>query len=538
LRQVETPGPPRASLQFKPSAEIRAGVAPKDRNDPANLTFSPFDVRRSPAPPLVESGAIRLDLLSDAVRPARTLNAAPTEISDLAYDARAVTPGALFVCVPGLKADGHDFAPEAVAKGAAALIVARPLHLGVPQLLVADVREAMALAADAFFGQPTRELEVVGATGTNGKTTTVFLLFSILAAAGRRPGLLGTIENRIGGERRAAIRTTAEAIDLQRTLREMLDAGDRTCALEATSHGSELKRLLGVRFRALVFTNLSQDHLDFHGTMESYFDAKRRLFIAPDPEGERPRAVINVGDPHGRELADELRALGEDPVEFSLADATGLEIGAAGSSFTAGGLSLRTRLRGRFNVENVLGAVAAARVLELPDEAIVTGVEHLAGVPGRFEAVDGGQPFAVLVDYAHTPEALTNVLSEARALASGRLVCVFGCGGDRDRGKRPRMGEVARRLADEVIVTSDNPRSEDPEAIIAEIAAGIDGPVTLEPDRAAAIALALERAGAGDVVVIAGKGHEQGQEFRERTLPFDDREVARDVLRRLAAAAA
>jgi UDP-N-acetylmuramoyl-L-alanyl-D-glutamate--2,6-diaminopimelate ligase len=472
------------------------------------------------------------------VRPARTLNAAPTEISDLVYDARAVTPGALFVCVPGFKADGHDFAPDAVAKGAAALIVARPLDLPVPQLLVADVREAMALAADAFFDHPTRELDVVGVTGTNGKTTTAFLLFSILAAAGRRPGLLGTIENRIGGERRPAVRTTAESIDLQRTLREMLDAGDRTCALEATSHGSELKRLLGVRFRTLVFTNLSQDHLDLHGTMESYFDAKRRLFTAPDPEGKRPQAVINVGDAHGRTLADEVRALGENLVEFSLADADALEITAAGSSFTAHGLPLRTRLRGRFNVENVLAAVAAARALDVPDEAIVTGVEHLVGVPGRFEAVDEGQPFTVLVDYAHTPEALANVLSEARALTSGRLMCVFGCGGDRDRGKRPLMGAVAGRLADDVIVTSDNPRSEEPEAIIAEIVAGIDCAVEIEPDRAAAIGLALERAGAGDVVVIAGKGHEQGQEFRERTIPFDDREVARDVLRRLAAAAA
>jgi UDP-N-acetylmuramoyl-L-alanyl-D-glutamate--2,6-diaminopimelate ligase len=486
---------------------------------------------------LVESRVIELDLLSSAVRPERTLNPAPAEVTDLAYDARRVTPGALFVCVPGLKADGHDFAPQAVAGGAIALIVERPLDLPVPQLVVADAREAMALAADTFFGRPTHELEIAGVTGTNGKTTTAFLLFSILAAASRRPGLLGTIENRIGGERRAATRTTAEAIDLQRTFREMLDAGDKSCAIEATSHGSALKRLLGVRFRALVFTNLSQDHLDFHETMTGYFDAKRRLFTEPDLDGNRPPAAINVGDEHGRQLADELRALGEDPVEFSLSDAADLEVTGAGSSFAYEGLELTTRLRGRFNVENVLGAVAAARLLGIENDAIMRGVGHLAGVPGRFEAVDEGQPFTVLVDYAHKPGALESVLEEARVLATGRLFCVLGCGGDRDRGKRPLMGEIASRLADITIVTSDNPRSEDPQAIITEILAGVTGAVEVEPDRASAIAKALEEAREGDVVVIAGKGHEQGQEFAERTIPFDDREVARDALKRLQAAA-
>jgi UDP-N-acetylmuramoyl-L-alanyl-D-glutamate--2,6-diaminopimelate ligase len=487
--------------------------------------------------PLLESRAIDLDRLSQAVRPERTLNPARVEIADLAYDARRVTPGALFVCVPGHKADGHDFAPDAVANGAAALIVERQLELPVPQLLVGDAREAMALASDEFFGHPTRELEVAGVTGTNGKTTTAFLLFSILAAAGRRPGLLGTIENRIGGERRAATRTTGEAIDLQRTFREMLDAGDRSVALEATSHGSTLKRLLGVRFRVLVFTNLSQDHLDFHGTMEEYFDAKRRLFTEPDLDGGRPPAAINVGDEHGRRLAEELRALGEAPVEFSLADAAGLEISASGSTFAYAGLDLRTRLRGRFNVENVLGAVAAARLLGIEDDAIAAGVAHLAGVPGRFEAVDEGQPFVVLVDYSHTPDALESLLTEARTLAAGRLICVFGCGGDRDRGKRPLMGEIASRLADLAIVTSDNPRSEDPNAIIEEILAGGARPVEVEADRAAAIGLALAEAREGDVVVIAGKGHEQGQEFADRTIPFDDRDVSREALRRLQAAA-
>jgi UDP-N-acetylmuramoyl-L-alanyl-D-glutamate--2,6-diaminopimelate ligase len=486
---------------------------------------------------LVESRPIELKVLAQAMRATRVVHPAPVDVTDLAYDARRVTPGALFVCVPGLKADGHEFASDAVGNGAAALVVERELDLPVPQAVVNDAREAMALAADAFFLHPTRELQVAGVTGTNGKTTTAFLLFAILAAAGRRPGLLGTIENRVGGERRAAVRTTSEAIDVQRLLREMLDAGDRTCAMEATSHGSALKRLLGIRFGVLVFTNLSQDHLDFHETLENYYDAKRRLFTEPDVDGNRPPAVVNVDDEHGTRLADELRELGETPVTFSLEDAEGLDVNAQGARFGVDGIAIDTRLRGRFNVENILGAVKAARVLGIEPEAIAAGVAHVTGVPGRFEAVDEGQPFTVLVDYAHTPEALENVLTEAREITSGRLVCVFGCGGDRDRGKRPLMGEVVSRLADTVVVTSDNPRSEDPQEIIEEILSGVTGETDVEPDRETAIVAALERAEEGDVVVIAGKGHEQGQEFADRMIPFDDREVARDALRRLAARA-
>ena len=489
-----------------------------------------------------ETPNIALETLATAGGATGTRNPAHVAVVDLAYDARAVRPGSLFVCVPGSRADGHDFAADAVTRGAAALIVERPLDLQVPQLVVSDARLAMALAADAFFGRPTRELEVAGVTGTNGKTTTAFVLYSILAAAGRRPGLLGTVEMRIGGERRPVTRTTPEAIDLQRTFRELLDAGDRSCAMEASSHASELKRLVGTRFRALVFTNLSQDHLDFHGTLEAYFDAKRKLFVEPDVDGNRPPAAVNVGDPHGRRLAGELRGLGAQLVTFGLVDdadvrAEDLELTPSSTSLRAAGLSLRPKLRGRFNVENVLAAVAASRLLGIGDDAIVKGVERVAGVPGRFEAVDEGQPFAVLVDYAHTPEALENVLAEARRLTPARLLCVFGCGGDRDRAKRPLMGEVVSRLADRAIVTSDNPRSEEPRAIIDEILAGMDGEEEIEPDRAAAIARAIEEAEEGDVVVIAGKGHEQGQEFRDGTIPFDDREVARDALRRLGAAA-
>jgi UDP-N-acetylmuramoyl-L-alanyl-D-glutamate--2,6-diaminopimelate ligase len=469
-----------------------------------------------------------------ALAPVDVLGRAPVEIADLAYDARDATAGSLFFCVPGSRADGHEFAAEAVANGAVALVVERSLELDVPQLVVENARRAMGVAADEFFERPTEELELGGVTGTNGKTTTAFLLYSILAAGGRRPGLLGTIESRVGGERRPALRTTPEAIDLQRSFREMLDGGDRSCAMEATSHGSELGRLDRVRFSALVFTNLTQDHLDFHGTIERYFDAKRRLFTE-----ERPPAAVNVGDPYGRQLAEELQ--GHDRlVTFGFADDAdlrpeGLDLGPRGARFTAGGLELETRLRGRFNVENVLGAVAAARLLGIEDEAIARGVKELRGVPGRFEAVDEGQPFAVLVDYAHTPDSLENVLRTARGLAQHRLICVFGCGGDRDRGKRPLMGRIASELADVAIVTSDNPRSEEPDAIIGEIVAGASGGVEIEPDRREAIARAIGAASEGDVVVIAGKGHEQGQQFTDHTVPFDDRDVAREALRRLGA---
>jgi UDP-N-acetylmuramoyl-L-alanyl-D-glutamate--2,6-diaminopimelate ligase len=481
---------------------------------------------------------MNLERVIAALAPTDVVQRAPVEIFDLAYDTRAVGPGALFFCVPGERHDGHAFARDAVERGAVALVVERVLELDVPQLVVPDARRAMAHASVVFFDDPTQELEIAGVTGTNGKTTTTFLLHSILAAAGRRPGLLGTIESRIGGEPRPAIRTTPEAIDLQRAFREMLDAGNLSCALEATSHGSELGRLDGVRFSALAFTNLGQDHLDFHGTFERYFEAKRRLFV----EGERPPAAVNVGDHYGRRLAEELRALGHQPLlAFGMPDDADirpeqLELDSGGARLRAGGIELRTKLHGRFNVENVLAAVAVSRLLGLENDAIAAGVEALEGVPGRFEAVDAGQSFAVVVDYSHKPDALENVLRTAREFARNRVICVFGCGGDRDRAKRPLMGRIASELADIAIVTSDNPRSEDPGAIIAEVVAGAEGSLEVEPDRATAIGRALALAQEGDVVVIAGKGHEQGQEFAGRVIPFDDREVAREALRRLGAA--
>ena len=424
--------------------------------------------------PAVEWCSVNLDDLTRVLAASESTARGAVEVTDLAYDARRVTPGAVFFCVPGSRADGHDFAAEAVAAGAVALVVERPLELDVPQLVVEDARASMAIAADVFFGEPTRALEVAGVTGTNGKTTTTFLLRSVLAAAGRSPGLVGTVDWVVGGEVRPAPHTTPEAIDLQRLFREMLDAGDRSVAVEASSHGSALHRLDRVRFDALVFTNLSQDHLDLHGTMEEYYQAKRRLFTGAQP----PPAAVNVGDEHGRRLALELVESRRAPlITFGLTDAAeirpeGLEMGASGSRFRAGGIEIETPLRGRFNVENVLGVIAAGVLLDIDDDELAAGIRDMPGIPGRFEAVDEGQPFAVIVDYAHTPDSLDIVLQAARELGSGRLICVFGAGGDRDRGKRPVMGAVAVQRADHVIVTSDNPRSEDPLAIIQDILQG------------------------------------------------------------------
>jgi UDP-N-acetylmuramoyl-L-alanyl-D-glutamate--2,6-diaminopimelate ligase len=449
------------------------------------------------------------------------------EIGGLAYDNRAVEPGTLFFCVPGFTRDGHDFASDAVARGAAALVVARPVDAGVPEVQVEDVRAAMATAAARFHGDPTAALPVVGVTGTNGKTTTAFLVRALLEAAGRQCGLLGTVTSVVAGEERPTVRTTPEAIDLQRTFREMLDGGDRACAMEISSHALELRRADGIHVAAAVFTNLTQDHLDFHPTMEDYFQAKRRLFASPLTQAR----VVNVDDPYGRRLADEF----PDAVTFGTGAsyrAVDVETGFAGTDCRFetpdGTFDVHVPLPGMFNVANALGAWAAVRALGVE----VTALPPAVRVPGRFEPVDEGQPFAVLVDYAHTPDSLENVLLAARELASGRVIAVFGAGGDRDRGKRPLMGEIGARLADVALVTSDNPRSEDPEAIIGEILAGAGREVDHDVDRRRSIHRAVALAEPGDVVVIAGKGHEQGQEFEGgRKEPFDDVTVAREALR-------
>jgi UDP-N-acetylmuramoyl-L-alanyl-D-glutamate--2,6-diaminopimelate ligase len=476
---------------------------------------------------------VDLDALIRGLAPSEVAGGKPVEIGDLAYDTRRVSAGALFFCVRGERVDGHDLAWEAIERGAVALVVERQLDVDVPQLVVPSVRESMAVAADVFFGEPTKELELAGVTGTNGKTTTAFLLRAILDAAGRRPGLVGTVEWRVGGERRPAPFTTPEAIDLQRLFREMLDAGDRSAAVEASSHGAALGRLDRVRFDALVFTNLSQDHLDLHGTMQDYFQAKRKLFTRAQP----PPAAVNVGTAWGRQLADGLRDLHRAPLmTFGLGEDAeirpeGLEVTRDGSVFRAGGIEIETPLRGLFNVENALGAVAAGLLLDLDEQAIAEGIVGVTEVAGRFEAIDEGQPFAVVVDYAHTPDSLATVLEAARGLGPGRVIVVFGAGGDRDRGKRPLMGRVAAELADVKIVTSDNPRSEAPLAIIQDVLQGTGVDVEIDPDRRSAIARARQLAEEGDVVVIAGKGHEQGQDVAGVVTPFDDREVAREALR-------
>jgi UDP-N-acetylmuramoyl-L-alanyl-D-glutamate--2,6-diaminopimelate ligase len=466
-------------------------------------------------------------------------NGAPeVEVSGLSYSTESVAKGTLFFCVPGFRRDGHEFAPQAVERGAVALVCERPLALGIPEVVVDDVRRAMGPVAARFYGDPTAELDVVGITGTNGKTTTAFLVRHLLEAAGVQAGLLGTVKRVVGGVEEEVERTTPEAIDLQETFRRMVEGGDRACAMEVSSHALELGRVAGIRFACRVFTNLSQDHLDFHETMDAYFAAKRRLFEEPGA------SVVNVDDEYGRRIAAEL---GEQAITFAVereADyrAREIDFDLTGSTFTCdtpdGSVAMRSPLPGLFNVQNVLGAVAAVRTLGVGLDAIPAALESFGRVPGRFEPVDEGQDFGVLVDYAHTPDSLENVLRAAREVTRGRVHVVFGAGGDRDRGKRPLMGEVAARLADRVVVTSDNPRSEDPEAIVDQVMEGTGGEAEREVDRRRAITRALGKAGAGDVVVIAGKGHEQGQEFEDgRKEPFDDVEVAREALReRLGAA--
>jgi UDP-N-acetylmuramoyl-L-alanyl-D-glutamate--2,6-diaminopimelate ligase len=497
---------------------------------------------------------MRVDELVAGTDGARIAGDGSVEVGDLAYDSRKAGPGTLFFCVPGETVDGHDFAPQVVEAGASALVVERELAVAVPQVVVADARAAMAPLAARFYGDPTAELRVVGVTGTNGKTTTAFLIREILEGAGVSCGLLGTVKQVVGGMEEAVERTTPEAIDLQATFRRMLAGGDRACAMEVSSHAMSLHRADAIHFEVALFTNLTQDHLDFHGDMEDYFLAKRKLF-----EAGPATAIVNVDDPYGRRLAEEF-----DCVTFSAegADADyiarGVSFDASGASFTVsrrtpgskgpkpthivgdrpvgGEIEVRTGLPGHFNVANALGAFAVAEVMGVAAEDAAAGLARAGRVPGRFEPIDEGQGFTVLVDYAHTPDSLENVLRAARRLTEGRLISVFGAGGDRDRDKRPKMGRAGAELSDLAIVTSDNPRSEDPEAIVAEVVAGTEGSgeVEVEVERRAAIALALAQARPGDTVVIAGKGHEQGQEFAGgQKIPFDDREVAREELRKL-----
>ena len=439
-------------------------------------------------------------------------------ITGLAHDSRAVKPGDLFFCVPGADHDGHQFAADAIDRGAAGLVVERPLGLGHPEVETASVRQAMGPMSSTFYGHPSRSMTVVGVTGTNGKTTVTSLLGSVLAAAGLRTEVLGTL---------TGTRTTPESLDLQRQLACWRSAGVDAVAMEVSSHALNQYRVDGVRFDAAVFTNLTPEHLDYHDTADEYFAAKARLF-APDLAD---RAVVNRGDEHGARLASESRipTVGYDPESLPV------QLRSRGMVLRWRGQDVHLSLIGRFNAANALAAAETALLLGAGVPEVVGGLESATPVPGRFEVVESDRPFTVVVDYAHTPDGLAQALAAARELVagSGCLRVVFGCGGDRDRGKRPLMGRAAAAMADQVMVTSDNPRSEDPEAIIADILSGVpknsDG-ISTQLDRRAAIAQCLANASDGDVVVVAGKGHETTQVIVDQEVPFDDRVVARELL--------
>ena len=481
---------------------------------------------------------MRLDQIVEGVESAQLAGDANLEISGIAYDSRKVEPGWLFFCVTGMESDGHDFAATAVAAGAVALVCERPTGLDVTEVIVPDTRAAMARIAAAFNDYPTRDLKVAGITGTNGKTTTAFLLHDVLEGAGIHSGLMGTVKQVVGGVEEPVERTTPESVELQAAFRRMEQSGDEACVMEASSHALVLKRCEAIEFDLAIFTNLTQDHLDFHADMEDYFAAKRLLFAF-----EPGASVVNIDDEYGQRLAAEFDAITYS-AEGAAADysASDIAFDAGGAEFSVesehGTMAVRTGLPGRFNVANALAALAGAIELGVDPADAVAALSAAGRVPGRFEPIDEGQAFAVLVDYAHTPDSVENALRAARDITPGRLIAVIGAGGDRDRAKRPLMGQAGSELADHTVVTSDNPRSEQPEAIIDDILEGIEdrSEVTVEVDRSEAIQLAVKMAEPGDTVVIAGKGHEQGQEFSDgRKIPFDDRDVARTHLRDLAA---
>ncbi len=512
------------------------------------------------------------------------------EVTGVRYDSRAVEPGDAFFCVRGFVHDGHDFAAEALARGARVVVVegqaglervravagaatasggaatasggATPGSGAAVIVAVASVRHAMGLAAAAFFGQPSSRLRVIGVTGTNGKTTTTHLVREILVAQGRPCGLIGTVHSIVGGKSLPAVRTTPEAFDLQSLAADMVRAGDACLSLEVGSHALSLERTVGFEFDLAVFTNLTQDHLDFHGTMEEYFRAKAALFESlgrsrgAEAKAGRKAAILNADDPYGRRLAGltaapvttygltsedaDLRAtdLSFEPRRTGFTLTAREALGGAAPGMAGFQERAELSLTGRHNVANALAAVAVALVEGVSPRAVVASLSSLRGAAGRFERVDAGQDFTVVVDYAHTPDGLENVLRAARALRPRRVITVFGCGGDRDRTKRPLMGEKVANLSDLCVVTSDNPRSERPEAIIDDIRPGLERAgrkegtgYVAEPDRAKAIALAVQTAGPGDLVLVTGKGHETYQIFADRTIHFDDREVLGEAIR-------
>ncbi len=484
---------------------------------------------------------MKLGDLAKAHPGAKLHGPAELEILGLSYDSRLVQRGHLFAAMSGVKQDGLEFVKSAKRKGAVAILTDRTPPVDIPWIEASNPRAALADLAASFFGRPAEALALAGVTGTNGKTTTAFLIDAALRANGRTTGLLGTVETRIAGRPKSATLTTPESLDLQALLREMVDEGVTHATLEVSSHALVQDRVRGLAFRAAVFTNLTRDHLDFHGGFEPYFEAKKLLFTRHlHPEGQ---AVVNIDDDHGAILARLLggprcRTFGINSEAHIRPE--GLEVSLDGVRFECvtpdGSAPVHSPLVGLFNVSNLLGAIGALMALGLSAVEAARGVSSLEGVPGRMERVDGGQAFTVIVDYAHTDDALRNLLDTIRSLGPKRVITVFGCGGDRDRSKRPLMGSVAAQRSDLVIATSDNPRSEPPQGILDEIAQGFKNhatPFKLIVDRREAIETALRAAGPGDLVAIAGKGHEATQTIRERKLPFDDRLVAREILKRL-----
>jgi UDP-N-acetylmuramoyl-L-alanyl-D-glutamate--2,6-diaminopimelate ligase len=480
------------------------------------------------------------------------------EVLDIAHDSRKVKPGSLFVAVRGFHSDGHQFIPQAVQQGAVAVVTEHEspaaADSGTPQIIVEDSRRALALLADAFYGHPSRRLALVGITGTNGKTTTTYLVKSIIEAAGQTTGLIGTIDYRVGEKVYPAPNTTPESLDLQRLLAEMAGLGATYCVMEVSSHALELGRTLGCAFSAAAFTNLTQDHLDFHETMDAYFRSKLLLFTGLSSS---QYAVINLDDARS---ADIIGATKANVITTGMTDradvhpAGTIQHGIRGLTFEAatpsGTVSLESPLVGRHNICNILTAIGIGTALGFGSDVIARGIKNMKAVPGRMEKVDEGQPFGVVVDYAHTEDALVRLLEAVREIAEKRVVTVFGCGGDRDRTKRPKMGAAAIAGSDVVIVTSDNPRTEEPLSIIREVESGMTGgmkmprvdaapqavsgktPYHVIPDRQVAVAAAIGMAQPGDVVVLAGKGHEDYQIIGSTKIHFDDREVARAEIRK------
>lgn len=473
-----------------------------------------------------------------------TLGDLAVEITGVTYDSRKVQPGSLFVCIEGFTTDGHKYIFQAMEKGAAAIVIQKdlPIPEQVAVIRVKNSRLALAQAAANFFDNPADSINVIGVTGTNGKTTTTYLLSDVLEYIGDKTGVIGTIHNRIGDEVFPSEHTTPESSDLQLLLSQMKSAGVNDVAMEVSSHALSLERIATIKFSGAIFTNLTQDHLDFHESMAHYFTAKSSLFTFYQHNNRIN--IINIDDSYGKELIS--LAIGKN-ISYGITNnkadfrATDIKLLPNGLSYkvrySGGELELKLKLLGEFNVYNSLAVVAYALSCGINPVKVKEAMEKASGVPGRFQIIEAGQPFSVAVDYAHTPDGLENILASARKFVSGRILTIFGCGGDRDRTKRPKMGEIAARLSDELFITSDNPRSEEPSAIITDIIAGIPAkPIAVvisEVDRRKAIELAFSKAKPGDMVIIAGKGHEDYQIMKDKTLHFDDCEVARELLRGL-----